>query len=279
MFDAVAVWKYAGVVGALIAAGFGAPIPEEIPIVTAGAMVGHDANDVAYHDVVAGALGGGYLFHNPPPPSGTVRWWIMLPLITLGVVASDTLLYLVGRRYGTRLLNVRWVQRRILPADKRAEIEANFHKNGILILLGARLTPGIRTPVFLMAGVLKLPVRRFLLADSLYAVPGVNFLFWLAYLFTDQFVAAIHAVERHRSQAAVAVLAAVAGVVVYRFAVSRRLSTGDVDAIPAINKPAAVVAQRVEEVAERAVGAANKVVQKVAHPHPSAKPESDGSAV
>jgi membrane protein DedA with SNARE-associated domain len=275
MFDAVALSKYGGVLAALVLAGFGAPIPEEIPIVTAGAMVGHDANDVAYHDLLAGALGGGPLAYDPPTPHGTTRWWMMLPLIIAGVVAGDSVLYLIGRKFGGRLVKSAWVQRRLLPAEKRAEIERNFHKNGIMILLGARLTPGIRTPVFLMAGVLKMPVSRFLLADCLYAVPGVSFLFWLAYLFTDQFVAAVHAVERHRSMAALAVLAALAGVVVYRFAVSRKLSTGDVDAIPAINKPAAVVTHAVEQGVEIAVGktveAAGKVVHAVAHPLTTAK--------
>ena len=39
MFDLVTISKYAGVAATLILAGFGVPIPEEIPIVTAGAMV------------------------------------------------------------------------------------------------------------------------------------------------------------------------------------------------------------------------------------------------
>ncbi len=278
MFDAVAVWKYVGVVGALVGSGFGLPIPEEIPVVTAGAMVGHDANDVAYHDVMAGALGGGPLAYDPPRPQGTTRWWVMLPAIILAAVAGDSVLYLIGRKFGGRLVKSSWVQRRVLPPDKRAEIEANFHKNGIMILLGARLTPGIRTPVFFMAGLLKMPVSRFLLADFLYAVPGISFLFWLAYLFTDQFVAAVHAVERHRSQAVLVVLAGIGGVVLYRFVGSRRLSTGDVNAIPTLNKPAAAVAQAVEQGVEMAVGrtveAAGKVAHKVAHPlgGPKAEP-------
>ncbi len=270
MFDAVAVWKYAGVVGLLVGSGFGLPVPEEVPIVTAGAMVGNDAQAVAYHDLLAGAVGGGYLAYDPPPPAGTTRWWVMLPLIIVGAVLGDTVLYVIGRKFGGRLLQSGWVQRRVLPPDKRAEIEANFHKNGILILLGARLTPGIRTPVFIMAGLLRMPLSRFLMADFLYAIPGINFLFWLAYLFTDQFKAAVHAVERHRSQAVLVVLAAVGGAVLYRFAVSRRVTTGDMNAIPAVNKPTAAVAaaveQGVERAVERTVEAAGKVVQKVAHP-------------
>jgi len=48
------------------------------------------------------------------------------------------------------------------------------------------LLPGIRTPIFIIAGMLRVPLGRFLIADGLYAIPGVNILFWLAYLLTDQ---------------------------------------------------------------------------------------------
>ncbi|MFO0848817.1 MAG: DedA family protein [Gemmataceae bacterium] len=298
MFDAITLWKYGGVLAALLAAGFGAPIPEEIPVVTAGAMVGHDAQAVADYDTlsdayeVAGAVGGGPIAYlAPQPPAHLTRWWLMLLVCIVGVVVGDTVIYTVGRVWGPRLLANGWVQRHVLPPDKQHKIEANFAKNGIMILLGARLTPGIRTPVFLMAGVLRMPVQRFLLADALYAVPGVNLLFWLAYLFTDQFVAAVTAVEKHRPLVLVAVLAAVGGVVLYKLLVGRTLSTGAVEEIPAVVKPVGVVTQAVEQAIEKTVGktveTAAKVVDKVIHPHghpaaphgPAPSADGRGSAV
>ncbi|HVK19184.1 MAG TPA: DedA family protein [Fimbriiglobus sp.] len=291
MFDAVTLWKYCGVVGTLILAGFGLPIPEEIPIVTAGAMVGNDAREVADYrrlddaydefdertDPIAGVVGG-WIDHTRPPkperPAHLTRWWIMLPAIIVAVVLGDCILYTFGRIGGRRLLQVGWVQRRILPPEKQVKIEENFHKNGILILLGARLTPGIRTPVFVMAGVLKMPLSRFLLADGLYAIPGVNLLFWIAYLFTDQFVAAVEAAERHKPMVAVAILAAIGGVVLYKMLANRTLSTGDVEEIPTYVKPVGKVTHAVEQAVEMAVGktvqvsakAAAAVVDKVTHP-------------
>jgi membrane protein DedA with SNARE-associated domain len=194
----------------------------------------------------------------------------MLPLCIAGVVLGDCVLYTAGRLWGRRLLRSGWVQRHVLPPEKQVKIEENFHKNGILILLGARLTPGVRTPVFLMAGVLKMRVSRFLLADGLYAVPGVNLLFWLSYLFTDQFVALIGAVERHRSMAIVAVFAAIGGVVAYKLLFNRKLATGDVREIPTVVKPVGVVTQVVEQALEKAaqktVQTIPRVVDKVTHP-------------
>lgn len=270
MFDWVTISKYVGVAATLILAGFGAPIPEEIPIVTAGAMVGHDANDVKT-DQAYGALGGGPAYYLAPPNGPVTKWWVMLPICIAAVVIGDCVIFLAGRFGGAKLLKSSWVQRRILPAESRAKIEENFHKYGIMILLGARLTPGIRTPVFLMAGILKMPVRRFLLADMLYAIPGVNLLFWLSYWFTDQFVEAIQAVDRHRPMIVVAILSAVIGLLLYKFATSRKYSTGDMAEIPALVKPVGAVTQAVEQTIEKGVAKTIKttaaVVEKVTHPH------------
>jgi membrane protein DedA with SNARE-associated domain len=274
MFDAVTLSKYGGVLAALVLAGIGLPIPEEIPIVTAGAMVGHDAQALAHHEDLVGAVGGGPASYLSTDPPSITRWWIMLPLCIVGVVVADTGMYTLGRIGGTRILQWKWVRKRVLPPEKQLKIEANFAKYGILILLGARFTPGVRSPVFIMAGVLRMPLSRFLLADGLYAIPGVCLLFWLAYIFTDQFVEAINAVERHRPMVIMAVVAAIGGVVLYKFLSSRRLSTGDPEEIPIYVKPVGVVTHAVEQTIEKAVGktvevsakAAAAVVDKVTHP-------------
>lgn len=278
MLDAISLSKYSGVVLALVAAGMGMPIPEEIPIVTAGAMVGHDAQALAYYPDLYGAVGGGIMAVNTPAPRGLTRWWIMLPVVVVGVVAADCILYFVGRRYGNYLLSRSWVQKRLLPPEKQRQIEENFKKNGIMILLGARFTPGIRTPVFLMAGILGMPLRSFLIADALYAVPGVNLLFWLAYWFTDQFVEAVTAADRYRPMILVAVLAAVLGAVLYKFITSRKLSTGNVEDIPTIVKPVGAVTHAVERTIEMTVDktfeTAAVMIDKVTHPMGHSGPAS-----
>lgn len=266
LFDTVAFWKYFGVVSTLIASGFGAPIPEEIPVVTAGAMVGHDAQERS-HEYMAASIAGGPAFYLTPHPTGLTRWYIMLPLIIVGVVIGDTVLYGAGRLFGARFLHSQWFRRRILPDEKREKIEQNFHDRGVLILLGARFTPGIRTPVFIMSGVLRMPIGRFLLADALYAIPGVSLMFWLSYLFTDQFVQAVEAVDKHRPLVAVALLSAVLGVVLYKFLTSRTLSTGDLEQIPMYAKPVGVVTHVVEQGIEKAVEKTVGVIDLVTHPH------------
>src|SRR5437879_5321843 len=127
MFDQAAFYIYLGIFLALVAAGMGAPIPEELPIVTAGAMVGHVADQappaqllmayssspqVGFPANLPWAL---FLSDHVDVPGSSplprLRWWIMLPVCILGVVLSDGLLYCVGRFGGRRLLQNRWVTR------------------------------------------------------------------------------------------------------------------------------------------------------------------------
>src|SRR4051812_27139136 len=101
------VWKYLATFGALLLAGLGMPIPEELPIVGGGFAAGHAANQEV-----------------PEHP----YWYIMLPVCIAGVVVSDSLLYGIGRMGGTRLLERPWVQKHLVKPEKRLQIENNFHK-------------------------------------------------------------------------------------------------------------------------------------------------------
>src|SRR5437763_1735928 len=166
------------------------PIPEELPIVLAGAAAGHVSEEpklpeeflvrssMEVTQAVAGSaapvpapigLPWPAIYETsrielaplaPMAPLPKLHWWVLLPICIFGVVVSDGLLYSIGRFGGNRLLNNRWAAK-VVPADKRERIEQNFHRYGILVLLFARFLPAIRSPIFLMAGVLRLPFTRF----------------------------------------------------------------------------------------------------------------------
>ncbi len=251
MFANFAEYGYVGVFAALLAAGFGLPIPEELPVLTAGVLVGH-----------ADTLQPGAEALDPH----RLHWYFMWPLCVIGVVISDSILYLVGRAWGHKLLDIGWVKRKVVPPDKRAKIEKNFRDRGIVILLTARLTPGIRTPVFIMAGILKVPIRRFIMADALYAIPGVSLLFWVSYFLTDQVLEVFHQIEYYRPLIVVGVLSAVAGVIIYRLVANRtKLNTGDRTEMPIYAKPVEKVTQAIEQVAERALDKVEYAIDKVKH--------------
>jgi len=227
-----ALWIYFGAFLSLVAAGLGFPIPEELPIVVSGAMVGHASEDPALTDAVAqivvafdGTPGAAFPPVGPlvstqvdiPPLTPPVRliWWIMLPLLILGVVISDGLLYGMGRFWGPRLLNAPWMKR-LIPSERQRRIEDNFHRYGVLVLLFARFLPTIRSPIFITAGIMRLPFERFLLADGLYAIPGVSLLFFLAFWFGDTFRNLVFSFERRVDSAKpILILLALAAVTAY----------------------------------------------------------------
>src|SRR5260370_19980821 len=85
---------------------------------------------------------------------------------------------------------------RFFPEAKRQRIERNFHRYGVNILLFGRLLPTIRGPLFLTAGMMRLPLVRFLIADGLGAIIGNTLLFFLGFWFGDAFMDLIANVEK-----------------------------------------------------------------------------------
>jgi membrane protein DedA with SNARE-associated domain len=160
VFDMTVFWYCLGAFLALILSGFGLPpIPEEGIVVAAGAWVATHPEYSPYH-------------------------WLILPVCIAGILLSDFLLYSIGRHFGSRLLEHRWLARFLTP-HKREQIQHNFHRYGIKILLFVRWIPGIRSPLFLTAGTMRLPVVRFTVADAVAAACGHSLLFFLSYQFTD----------------------------------------------------------------------------------------------
>jgi len=209
-------WGYLGVFVGILLTGLGFPMPEELPVVLGGALAGGFAGDAR---------------------SITIHWWIMLPVCIVGVVIGDSFLYWIGRLWGAKLVDRPFVQKHLLSPEKFASIAENFHKYGIKILLFARMTPGIRAPIFLTAGITRLPVSHFLLADGIYAIPGVSLLFALGYFFTDNMVQIVKGdLEMVKNIIILVVVLAVTGYFMYRF-LRKPMVTGSPTDVPAIVEP------------------------------------------
>ncbi|MCI0463201.1 MAG: DedA family protein [Gemmataceae bacterium] len=240
-------WGYLGVFLGIVGTGVGVPVPEELPIVFGGVLSG----------------------------SGSARWWIMLPVCIVGVIIGDSFLYGIGRLWGPRLLTYRWVHTKILPPDRLKKIEQNFQNYGVRILLFARLTPGIRAPIFFTAGLTKLSLARFILADSIYAVPGVTLLFFLGYWFAEATINLIEQVEHVKQIIIVVVIGAIALYILYRF-LRRPAVTGAPEEMP---KMVGTIEQSVEKVAHKIEDVASKIIHPGKPDHPPGKePAAPSSA-
>lgn len=219
MEDFLRDWSYLGVFLGIVATGLGFPMPEELPVVIGGALSG----------------------------TNHARWYIMLPVSIVAVVIGDFFLYGIGRVWGSKLVERPFVKKRLLPPERLESIRQNFQQYGVRILLFARMTPGIRAPIFLTAGITHLPLSQFLLADGLYAIPGVSLLFVLGYYFTEGMVNFFkEEAEKVKGVIIIVVVLAVAGYFIYKF-LRRPMVTGDPKEVPRIVEPMQSTLEQVTE--------------------------------
>ena len=160
-------FTYVGILFVLLLGGLGAPVPEELPILAAGALA----------------------------REAVIRWWIALPLCVGGVLVGDVVLYWAGHHWGERLLGWRAV-RFVLTERRERHLLSAYRRHGVKIVVVARHVVGLRAAAFLTAGIARLPFWKFLLVDAAAACVGVPLSFGLAYFFTDQLQDILHDVHR-----------------------------------------------------------------------------------
>ncbi|AUZ05551.1 DedA family protein [Vitreoscilla stercoraria] len=140
-----AEYGYIAVFGVLVACGFGVPIPEDITLVAGGVMAG--------------------LGH------ANVHWMVVVGLV--GVLVGDGLMFTAGKVFGTRILRFRLIAR-IMTPERYLQVQEKFEKYGNWVLFVARFLPGLRTPIFISAGISgKVSYTRFLLMDGFAALISV----------------------------------------------------------------------------------------------------------
>ncbi len=144
---------YVAVFVALLLSGFGVPIPEDISLVAGGVIAGLGHADVR----------------------------IMCLVGLAGVLVGDAFVFLVGRTFGVRALKVRWVAH-VLTPRRHAQVKAKFSRYGSRLMFIARFLPGLRTAVFLTAGMSqRVSFLRFIAFDGLAALLSVPFWVWLGW--------------------------------------------------------------------------------------------------
>lgn len=100
-------------------------------------------------------------------PGGTLRLWPLLIAAFAGAIIGDGFAFWLGHRYHRAILG-RWPLRR--QPDLVARSETFFTRYGGKSVFIARFTPGVRAVVPLFAGILRMPMRRFYVANILSAL-------------------------------------------------------------------------------------------------------------
>jgi membrane protein DedA with SNARE-associated domain len=155
-FSFVGKWSYVGLVAVLLAAGLGLPLPEDIPLLAAGWLV--YKGDADLHLMIATAL--------------------------FGVLLGDSVLFTMGRLYGMRILEHRFL-RRIAKPWLLARAQTLYDDHGAKILFAARFMPGFRAVVFLNAGIFRVPYWKFIAFDGGAALISVPVWIWAGAKFSQ----------------------------------------------------------------------------------------------
>jgi membrane protein DedA with SNARE-associated domain len=101
----------------------------------------------------------------------------------LGALVGDSAMYAIGHRFGHSLLRRHPKMGALLGAQEERRFETAVRRHGFKVMLLSRFMVGVRAPVYLAAGVVRMPYRRFLLWDLVCATLVVGVFFWLSYYF------------------------------------------------------------------------------------------------
>jgi membrane protein DedA with SNARE-associated domain len=146
-------FPYVGIFALLILGGIGLPFPEDATLILSGFLVAHEVI-------------------NPFPT---------FLIIYAGLLVSDFFLYSVGKKYGRMIVEHKKF-RRIISHDRLSKLEEKFKKGDVWVILIGRHFLGLRAQVFLVAGVMRMPAIKFLIADATTALLTIALMGGIGYV-------------------------------------------------------------------------------------------------
>lgn len=149
--------SYLGIVVFLVLTGCGLPLPEEVAIILAGVL----------------------------SAQGHLVPWLAFVACLVGALLGDAIIYWIGFRWGHNLLSYHPRLAKLMGAEREKRFEEAIEEHAFKVMLLSRFLVGVRGPVYLAAGVVRLPFRLFLIYDVICAAIVVGLFFGLAYLFGD----------------------------------------------------------------------------------------------
>jgi membrane protein DedA with SNARE-associated domain len=131
-------FPYFGLFLLLVLGAVGFPFPEDAVLILCGFMI--------HTDVVQ------------PLPA--------LIVVGIGMLMTDFFLYHVGRKFGRKIVSHKRF-RKIISSRRLVRLKRLFEKWGTVVIFLGRHLVGLRSQIFLVAGVLKMPRIKFVFADAI----------------------------------------------------------------------------------------------------------------
>ena len=137
-------YQHWGTFGLLLLAGFGAPFPEDIVLVSSG-FIAYKTNTPLFLTILVSFL---------------------------GVMIGDGIMFFFGHHFGERVMNMGYFKK-ILPQARKDKIRNMFQKYGSKIIFIARFMPGLRAPIFVVTGSMGVRYSVFAFWDGMAALLSV----------------------------------------------------------------------------------------------------------
>jgi len=130
-------FPYIGIFALLILGGIGLPFPEDATLLLTGILVAQEV----------------------------IKPVQAILVVYLGLLLTDFFLYLVGKKYGRKVVEHKRFHRIISP-ENISKIEDKFKTWGPWLIFFGRHVIGLRAQLFLVAGVMRISALKFLMIDA-----------------------------------------------------------------------------------------------------------------
>ncbi|HSB06608.1 MAG TPA: DedA family protein [Thermodesulfobacteriota bacterium] len=187
-------FPYLGIFILLILGGIGLPFPEDATLLLSGVLLSQDV----------------------------IRPVPAILVVYFGLLLTDFFLYMVGRKYGRRVVEHKKFHKIISP-ENLLKIEEKFKVWGSWVIFLGRHVIGIRAQLFLVSGVMRIPAIKFLIVDAVSALFTIGIWGGIGYWGGNSIPVWVKGLKRVEHIAGVVVLGLVAlGAIFWFFKVNRK---------------------------------------------------------
>jgi membrane protein DedA with SNARE-associated domain len=189
-FNRVQTWIAAGgyvvVFALLFACGLGLPMPEDIPLIIAGALVANHKMNIVITAIAA--------------------WF--------GIIGGDLMLYHFGKKFGLEITRVPFIGKHVTKA-RIQRAEQLFEKYGVWVVAVGRMFAGIRGAMVVAGGAIRFNLLKFVIADGLAAIVSGGLFLALGYWLGSNMDRLLHYVHEGKLALTVLVIIALAAFVTW----------------------------------------------------------------
>jgi membrane protein DedA with SNARE-associated domain len=148
----IATGGYLMLFGLLFICGLGLPLPEDIPLIIAGALVANGKMELI---------------------TTCIAGWC-------GIIGGDCILYSMGRRFGLGITRVPIIGKH-LTQSRIERVERLFEQYGTGVIFVGRMFAGVRAAMVVAAGAIRYNFITFIIADGLGAVVSGGFFLFVGH--------------------------------------------------------------------------------------------------